>query len=117
MERKGIPVKLENIVEITDIAGVRVICNYIDDVYEVAELLLRQDDIRLMRRSDYIKDPKPSGYRSIHMILLVPVGADEDIRVEVQLRTVGMNYWAKLDHQLSYKAEENEEMDKIRRDL
>jgi len=66
---------------------------------------------------DYIENPKPSGYQSLHMIFLVPIGGEEDIRVEVQIRTVGMNYWAKLDHQLSYKAEENEEMEKIRRDL
>lgn len=106
MERKGIPVKLENIVEITDIAGVRVICNYIDDVYEVAELLLRQDDIRLMRRSDYIKDPKPSGYRSLHLVLEVPVflsDRTEYVPVEIQLRTIAMDTWASLEHELKYK--------------
>lgn len=116
--RKGLPVNVQNLEErLHDLTGVRISCTYLDDVYALVERLEKNHHFKVIRLKDYIKDPKPSGYRSIHMILLVPVGAEEDIRVEVQLRTVGMNYWAKLDHQLSYKAEENEEMDKIRRDL
>ena len=106
MEKKGIDVCLENIIQITDVAGVRVICNYIDDVYEVAELLLRQDDIRLIRRSDYIKNPKPSGYRSLHLVVEIPVflsDRTEFVPVEIQLRTIAMDTWASLEHELKYK--------------
>lgn len=108
MKRKGYEIKLENVIEITDVAGVRVICNYIDDVYEVAELLLRQDDIRLIRRSDYIKDPKPSGYRSLHLVVEVPVflsDRTEFVPVEIQLRTIAQDTWASLEHELKYKRE------------
>lgn len=106
MERKGFPVCLESIYEITDMAGVRVICNYIDDVYEVADLLLQQDDLRLIRRSDYIKNPKPSGYRSLHLVVEVPVFLSDRIEyvpVEVQFRTIAMDTWASLEHELKYK--------------
>ena len=106
MERKGFPICLESVHEITDMAGVRVICNYIDDVYEVAELLLRQDDLRLVRRSDYIKNPKPSGYRSLHLVVEVPVflsDRTEYVPVEVQFRTIAMDTWASLEHELKYK--------------
>ena len=108
MERKGFPICLESVHEITDMAGVRVICNYIDDVYEVAELLLRQDDLRLVRRSDYIKNPKPSGYRSLHLVVEVPVflsDRTEYVPVEVQFRTIAMDTWASLEHELKYKRE------------
>ena len=108
MERKGFPICLESVHEITDMAGVRVICNYIDDVYEVAELLLKQDDLRLVRRSDYIKNPKPSGYRSLHLVLEVPVflsDRTEYVPVEVQFRTIAMDTWASLEHELKYKRE------------
>lgn len=106
MERKGFPVCLESVREITDMAGVRVICNYIDDVYEVADLLLKQDDLRLIRRSDYIKNPKPSGYRSLHLVVEVPVflsDRTEYVPVEVQFRTIAMDTWASLEHELKYK--------------
>ena len=106
MERKGFPICLESVREVTDMAGVRVICNYIDDVYEVAELLLRQDDLRLIRRSDYIKNPKPSGYRSLHLVMEVPVflsDRTEYVPVEVQFRTIAMDTWASLEHELKYK--------------
>ena len=91
---------------INDLAGIRVVCNYIDDVYEVAELLLRQDDLRLVRRSDYIKNPKPSGYRSLHLVVEVPVflsDRTEYVPVEVQFRTIAMDTWASLEHELKYK--------------
>ena len=91
-----------------DIAGVRVICSYIDDVYLVAEALLKQDDITLVTRKDYIAQPKENGYRSLHLIVKVPVFLSErrlEMEVEVQLRTIAMDFWASLEHQLHYKAD------------
>jgi putative GTP pyrophosphokinase len=91
---------------IHDIAGVRVICSYVDDVYLVAEALLKQDDITLVTRKDYIENPKANGYRSLHLIVKVPVFLSErrlEMEVEVQLRTIAMDFWASLEHQLHYK--------------
>ena len=91
-----------------DVAGVRVICSYIDDIYRIAEALLRQDDVTLIRKKDYIADPKPNGYRSLHLIVKVPVYFAEtkrDMIVEVQIRTIAMDFWASLEHQLKYKQE------------
>ena len=93
---------------IHDIAGVRVICSYIDDVYLVAEALLKQDDITLVTRKDYIENPKANGYRSLHLIVKVPVFLSErrlEMEVEVQLRTIAMDFWASLEHQLHYKTD------------
>ncbi len=95
---------------IHDIAGIRVICNYIDDVYVVAQLLIDQDDIRLIKIKDYIQNPKPNGYRSLHLVLEVPIFLAEGaqpIHVEVQLRTIAMDFWASLEHRLRYKTENN----------
>ncbi|MBR5774094.1 MAG: GTP pyrophosphokinase family protein [Clostridia bacterium] len=98
---------IKNIEEnINDVAGIRVICAYVDDVYLVAQALLKQDDIVLIAKKDYIETPKPNGYRSLHLIVEVPVFFAEskrNVRVEVQLRTVAMDYWASLEHQLRYK--------------
>lgn len=91
---------------IHDIAGVRVICSYIDDVYLVAEALLKQDDITLVTRKDYIENPKANGYRSLHLIVKVPVFLSErrlEMEVEVQLRTIAMDFWESLENQLHYK--------------
>ncbi len=91
---------------LTDIAGVRVICSHIDDIYVVANLLTAQDDVGLIRKSDYIKNPKPNGYRSLHMIVTIPVflsTSTETVNVEVQIRTIAMDFWASLEHELSYK--------------
>ncbi|TCD54850.1 GTP pyrophosphokinase family protein [Alloscardovia theropitheci] len=97
---------------IFDIAGIRVMCNYIDDVYAIASMLSRQSDIRILEVKDYIKHPKESGYRSLHVIYSIPVflttGA-KDIPVEVQFRTISMDYWASLEHRLRYKSENNPE--------
>lgn len=106
LERKGYDVDLKSIYKITDMAGIRVICNYIDDVYAVASLLLRQDDIQLLRKSDYIKEPKESGYRSLHLVVEIPVflsDKTEMVPVEIQLRTIAMDTWASLEHELKYK--------------
>ena len=91
---------------IFDIAGIRIICSFKEDIYKMADLLLQQDDITLIEKKDYIKNPKPNGYRSYHMIVEVPVffsSSKKNIRVEVQIRTIAMDFWASLDHQLKYK--------------
>ena len=107
MRRRHIPFSLENLENrIQDIAGVRVICSYVDDIYHLGEALLRQDDIDLLARKDYIGQPKPNGYRSLHLIVRVPVFfADQrrELPVEVQIRTIAMDFWASLEHQLKYK--------------
>lgn len=93
---------------IHDIAGIRVVCNFIDDVYTVAEMLLGQNDIRLIEKKDYIVNPKDTGYRSLHLVISVPVfllDGCEEVPVEIQLRTVAMDFWASLEHQLRYKNE------------
>ena len=106
LERKGFSIDMDSIHKITDVAGIRVICNYIDDVNAVAALLLQQDDIKLLRRSDYIKEPKESGYRSLHLVVQIPVflsDKTELVPVEIQFRTIAMDTWASLEHELKYK--------------
>lgn len=107
IRRKNIPMTLEGIEEnIRDIAGVRVICSFPDDIYELAESFLRQDDITLIERKDYIKNPKESGYRSLHLIVQVPIflqNTKKLVYVEVQFRTIAMDFWASLEHKLQYK--------------
>ena len=107
MKRKNIPFTLENIEKhIHDVAGVRVICSYVDDIYSIAKALIAQDDIELITEKDYIAHPKPNGYRSLHLIVSVPVYFTEqkkNIKVEVQIRTIAMDTWACLEHQLRYK--------------
>lgn len=91
---------------LNDVAGIRVICSFIDDIYEVARLLSEQDDITVLRIKDYIENPKPNGYRSYHMIVEIPVFFAEGktpMRAEIQIRTIGMDFWASLEHQLRYK--------------
>ena len=104
---RRLPVSVNSIEEhIYDIAGIRVICSYIDDIYLIAEALLKQDDITLIERKDYIKNPKPNGYRSLHLIVRIPVFFAEgkkQVNVEVQIRTIAMDFWASLEHQLKYK--------------
>ena len=108
MQRRRIPFSLENLESrIQDVAGVRVICSYVDDIYRLSEALLRQDDVKLIAQKDYIQQPKSNGYRSLHLIVCVPVFfADQrrDLPVEVQIRTIAMDFWASLEHQLKYKA-------------
>jgi len=91
---------------LTDIAGVRVICSYIDDIYLIADLISSQSDITVVRRSDYIKNPKPNGYRSLHLIVTIPVflsDRTEPVHVEIQIRTIAMDFWASIEHELTYK--------------
>lgn len=107
LERKGYPVTLESIREnLTDVAGLRVICSFPDDIYRLAELLTKQDDIIIVREKDYIKNPKPNGYRSLHFILSVPIFLSNEkkyMNAEVQFRTIAMDFWASLEHKLKYK--------------
>ncbi|MCI8448332.1 MAG: GTP pyrophosphokinase family protein [Eubacterium sp.] len=107
LDRYGQRFSLENIEEyINDAAGIRVICSYIDDIYQIAESLLVQDDITLITRKDYIINPKPNGYRSLHLIVSIPVffaNFKKQMKVEVQIRTIAMDFWASLEHQLKYK--------------
>ena len=107
LQRKAMPVSLNAAAaNLTDIAGVRVICSYIDDIYTVADLLTSQDDVRVLRRRDYIARPKPNGYRSLHLVVAVPVYLQEgrqEVPVEIQIRTIAMDFWASLEHELRYK--------------
>ena len=108
LQRKGMPVTPESARNnLTDIAGVRVICCYIDDIYAIADLLTDHSAFQLRKIKDYIKNPKPNGYRSFHMILDVPVymsNGKEIAPVEIQIRTIAMDFWASLEHQLHYKS-------------
>lgn len=107
LQRKGLPISLEAMVDnLDDVAGIRVICSFVDDIYDVADMLVRQDDIKVVAVKDYIKHPKSNGYRSYHMIVEIPVffsDRKKPMRVEVQIRTIAMDFWASLDHQLKYK--------------
>lgn len=107
LQRKGLDVTIDNMVNrLYDIAGIRVNCPFISDVYNVTSMLLSQEDITLVQLKDYIKDPKKSGYRSLHVIVKVAVYfSDEkrEIPVEIQIRTIAMDFWASLEHQLHYK--------------
>ena len=113
IRRKNIPLTMTSIEKnIQDIAGVRVICSFPDDIYRLADCLLSQDDIILLEKKDYKKNPKPSGYRSLHLIIQTPIFLQEGKRmvtVEVQLRTIAMDFWASLEHKLRYKKNISEE--------
>lgn len=107
LKRKGFDISVESIEEnLFDIAGIRVICSFPEDIYATAELLTQQDDIHVIERKDYIAHPKPNGYRSLHLILEVPIflsTGKKFMKVEVQFRTIAMDFWASLDHKLKYK--------------
>ena len=107
MQRRGIEFSVKNVEEnLTDIAGVRVICSFISDIYRLADCLASQDDIIVVARKDYIKQPKENGYRSLHLILDVPIfltNEKKHMKVEVQFRTIAMDFWASLDHKVEYK--------------
>lgn len=109
LRRKGYEISLESAKEnLFDIAGIRVVCNYVDDVYRIADLLVGQADVTQIKRKDYIVNPKPNGYRSLHVVVKVPIFLAEetvDVPVEVQIRTIAMDMWATLEHQLKYKTD------------
>ena len=109
LQRMGVPFSIDSIEEnLNDVAGIRVVCSYVDDIYSIAQSLLAHGDITLIAQKDYIANPKPNGYRSLHLIVAIPVYFAEhtkQIKVEIQLRTIAMDCWAELEHQLHYKDE------------
>lgn len=109
LQRRGLEISVQSMMDnLDDVAGIRVICSFVDDIYQVAEMLVRQDDVRVIAIKDYIRNPKDNGYRSYHMIIEIPVFFSNEkrcMRVEVQIRTIAMDFWASLDHQLKYKKE------------
>lgn len=109
LQSRNLPLTLESIEEnLNDVAGVRVICGFPGDIYRLADAFLRQDDVTLIERKDYIDNPKRNGYRSLHLIVSVPIYLHDEkrhMRVEVQFRTIAMDWWASLEHQIRYKKE------------
>ena len=109
VQKKGLKMTTDDIEKnITDIAGIRVICSFKEDIYKLAKCLLQQDDITLIEKKDYIKNPKESGYRSLHLIVEVPIFLEDEkraMKVEVQFRTIAMDFWASLEHKIYYKFE------------
>ena len=115
LSSKGVDFTIENINNnLSDVAGIRVICSFIDDIYMLADCLAKQDDITVIQRKDYIENPKASGYRSLHLIIEVPIfltTEKEYMKVEVQFRTIAMDFWASLEHKMKYKKNiENQEV-------
>ena len=113
MNRLNKPVTVQSIEQsLSDVAGVRVICSFVDDIYRLADMLALQDDVYILRVKDYIKNPKESGYRSLHLIVEIPIYLSNEkrfMRVEVQLRTIAMDFWASLEHKLRYKKDISKE--------
>lgn len=110
LQRKGFEMDIESARKnLNDIAGIRVVCSFVSDIYEIAEMLKIQEDITLIEEKDYIKRPKPNGYRSLHLVVKIPVFFSdhvETVRVEIQIRTIAMDFWANLEHRLYYKTRE-----------
>ncbi|MGM9536161.1 MAG: GTP pyrophosphokinase family protein [Intestinibacter sp.] len=120
--KRDLPLTVKSIEDnLNDVAGVRIVCSFIEDIYLLADCLLQQDDVKLIQVKDYIKHPKPNGYRSLHLIIEIPIFLKEEkknMRVEVQLRTIAMDFWASLDHKLSYKKNiPEEEAELLRQEL
>jgi len=114
LERKGLPLTVQSIWDnLNDVAGIRVVCSFMDDIHMLAYCLISQDDVKLIEIKDYIKNPKPNGYRSLHIIVEVPIFLLDEtrrVRAEVQLRTISMESWAKLEHRMIYKKNLSEEL-------
>jgi len=121
MKKKGLDITIDNIENaLTDIAGIRVICSFPEDIYAVSELLTKQDDIRVVCVKDYIRNPKANGYRSLHLIVEIPIFLSNEkkyMKVEVQFRTIAMDFWASLDHKLKYKKNNLKHPDIIAQEL
>ncbi|MDY4787759.1 MAG: GTP pyrophosphokinase family protein [Bacilli bacterium] len=111
LKRKNLPLKATSIEEnLNDVAGIRIICSFIDDIYDLVSMFTRQDDIKVIEVKDYIKNPKENGYRSLHLIIEVPIfltDCTKNVRVEVQFRTIAMDFWASLEHEIKYKKNVN----------
>ena len=107
LKRKGLEVNLENaLTKIHDAAGIRIICTFVDDVYEITKMIKEYDDIEIVKEKDYIKNPKENGYRSYHLVIKVPLKISGDIHkvyLEIQIRTIAMDFWSSLEHQMKYK--------------
>ena len=107
IQRKGMEMNMDTLLnDMHDIAGIRVVCSFIDDIYAIANMLTLQDDITLIKIKDYIKEPKDNGYRSLHLVVEIPVFLSDRkqmMKVEVQIRTIAMDFWASLEHQIHYK--------------
>ncbi len=107
LEKDGLPITIESVEKnLFDIAGVRVICSFIEDVYTLEKIFLAQEDVQLIKRKDYIENPKENGYRSLHLIVRIPIYTEngrKEVNVEVQMRTIAMDFWASLNHKLLYK--------------
>lgn len=120
LKRHGYESTIENMVKyVNDIAGVRIICSFTSDIYRIAEMIRLQNDIHVIAVKDYIRVPKPSGYKSYHMLVTVPVFLSDrtvDVKVEIQIRTVAMDFWASLEHKINYKFEGNAP-DHVKREL
>ena len=111
LKKYGRESSIENMVTyVNDIAGIRIICSFTDDIYEIAQMIAKQSDIKVIEVKDYIQNPKPSGYMSYHMLVSIPVYLSDKIvetKVEIQIRTVAMDFWASLEHKINYKFEGN----------
>lgn len=120
LKRSGYDSTIENMIEhVNDIAGIRIICSFTSDIYRIAEMLGRQNDIKILGIKDYFKNPKPNGYQSYHMLISVPIFLSDrivDTKVEIQIRTVAMDFWASLEHKIHYKFE-GETPESIEKDL
>lgn len=120
LKRNGYESSIQNMVDhVKDIAGIRLVCSFTSDIYQLAEMIGRQNDLTVLSVKDYIKNPKPSGYKSFHMIVTVPIFLSDrvvDTKVEIQIRTIAMDFWASLEHKIYYKFEGNAP-DYISRDL
>ena len=121
LKNDGCEVSIDNMVEhLNDIAGIRIICSFMSDIYPIADMIARQADITVLHVKDYIKYPKTNGYKSYHMVVTIPVYLSEgkrDTKVEIQIRTIAMDFWASLEHQMHYKQFGNEEMPEIVNEL
>lgn len=111
LKKNGYEATIENMITyVNDIAGIRIICSFTNDIYKVVEMIKRQKDIKILYVKDYITFPKPSGYRSYHLIVSVPVYLSErvvSVKVEIQIRTVAQDFWASLEHKMNYKLDKN----------
>lgn len=118
VHRKGYELSLDSIKEnIHDIAGIRIICSFVSDIYKISQMLAKQEDIQVIMYKDYIKNPKPNGYRSLHLVVKVPVFMSdrvENVSVEIQIRTIAMDFWASLEHKIYYKYDKDVPEDLIR---
>lgn len=117
LHRKNLPLEVESVEKyLTDVAGIRIICPFLNDIYLLADCFLKQDDVTLIEKKDYIQNPKPNGYRSLHLIIEIPIFLQDEkrlMKVEVQLRTIAMDFWASLEHRMRYKKNLCEELSQM----